>query len=54
MNRKEEIEQLKRLVREAYSEGWHDCYEHQKEYTIINDWSKSALKIKIEQTLKED
>lgn len=44
-----EIERLRRLVKETYSEGWHDCHEHYKEYTIIKDWDKSKLK----QELKE-
>ncbi len=47
------IKELEGLVKEAYSEGWHDCYEHRKEYTILNDWNKSALKRKVEQVLKE-
>ncbi|KKL67140.1 hypothetical protein LCGC14_2137920 [marine sediment metagenome] len=49
----EEIERLRKLVKEAYSEGWHDCYEHHKEYSILGDWYKSEIKLKVEQALKE-
>ena len=51
---KKTIEQLRKLVKEAYSEGWHDCYEHHKEYSILGDWYKSEIKLKVEQVLKED
>lgn len=48
-----EIERLKKLIKETYSEGWHDCYEHQKQYSIIDDWNKSEVKVKVEQALKD-
>lgn len=50
----EEIERLRKLVKEAYSEGWHDCYEHHKEYSILGDWYKSEIKLKVEQAPKEE
>ena len=46
----EEIERLRTLIKKVYTEGWHDCYEHHEEYTIVNDWNKS----KIKQALKEE
>lgn len=50
MEYEKEIERLKKLIKRAYTEGWHDCYGHHEEYTIVNDWNKS----KIKQTLKEE
>ena len=54
IEKRKEIEQLRKLVKEAYSEGWHDCYEHHKEYSILGDWYKSEIKLKVEQVLKEE